>query len=352
MPDPLTELLAAKRVVLIDGATGTHIKDLAKVDRIDLPVTHELLNLQHPDLVRRHYRGYLRAGSDVVLTNSWAANRYALEEALEDAAEETGEVVQPTPDADEVRAINRAAAALLSEAISASGRTAVRAGSVGPTGWIVEAMDDEGPFHDHELAYGDAVSAFVDQIVGLVDGGVDLIWIETQISPREVQAAIDACKIVGERTNRKLPYVVSMVFNRSERTQAEYDVQHFAKDFGLGADRPVALGLNCGYGPDVVLELIAANRDSWSGTPPLLVKANCGPPRRVGHNFEPSGLTPRQMGRYAQLAADYGARLIGACCGSLPEHVEAMRSALHGYTPSDPPSPTKIKDEIEKGDWR
>ncbi|MBB5867853.1 5-methyltetrahydrofolate--homocysteine methyltransferase [Allocatelliglobosispora scoriae] len=336
MSDPLTKMLGSKRTLLADGATGTHIREIAKQEAIELPAAQELLNLERPELVRRHHRAYLQAGSEIVLTNSWAANRYALAD----------EHVHLSPD--EIYQVNRAAALLLKEEIAAAG-PAVCAGSVGPTGWLVASPVEDGhPYHGHEISYADAVSAFADQIRGLVDGGVEVIWIETQIGPHEARAAIEASNLVGAAVGRVLPFVVSMVFNRHERTQEEYDLAHFADEFGRGADRPAAFGINCGHGPEVALELVARNPEFWQGAAPLLLKPNCGSPLHVGGRFQPKGLSPGQMGRYAQLASDYGVSIVGACCGSTPAHIEAMRDALQGYSPGPPLPASRIHADIER----
>lgn len=335
MSDQLQSMFANRRIVLADGATGTHILHLAAQHGIALPATQELLNLECPDLVRRHHRAYLRAGSDILLTNSWAANKYALEDA--------GICLT----CDQIHELNSSAARLLKEEAASAGREVVCAGSVGPTGWVVAAPDDDAPLHAHELAYKEAVSVFLDQMCGLLKGGVDIIWIESQISAHEANAAIAALAAAIDQTQRSCPYAIAMVFNRHERTQAEYDLAHFVEEFGRRDDAPVAFGMNCGYGPEIALELVAKNRAILNGTPPLLLKANCGSPRREGNRFIPSGLSPKQMGRYAQLASDYGVKIVGACCGSLPEHIAAMRSALDAYAPNQPLSASQIHAALQ-----
>ena len=342
MSDRLSELLATGRPVLADGATHTHIRRAAERHGIPLPPVFELLNIEHPKLVREHYRGYLEVGTDVLLTHSWAANRYALADAHQ-APVPAGQVVE----------INRAAAHLLREEIAQVRPGAVAAGSVGPTGWIVADRDQDGPLHDDvEISYHDAVAAFEEQISALIAGGVDVIWLETHISPTEVRAAIDGWRRALAGAGRPVPYIVSMVFNRSEQTQAQYDLHNFAAEFGRGPDGPAAFGINCGYGPQVTLEQLARNPECWVDRAPLVVKANAGPPLPNGPVYSPQAMTPSQLGRYAQLAVDYGARIIGACCGSTPEHIAGIRDALASYQPKPPRPASLISDELAHADRR
>ncbi|MEP3476411.1 MAG: homocysteine S-methyltransferase family protein [Hyphomicrobiales bacterium] len=335
--DLFKNLLEKNKIILADGATGTNILKLAKEQNINLPAAIELLNLETPDLVSAHHLAYINAGSDVLLTNTWAANKYA----LQDRGVEKN--------SDQIRQLNREAAQLLNKEISKAQRVIVCAGSVGPTDYIVAEPDDKEP-SDIDLgyiAYTEAVSVFTDQIIGLLEGGVDVIWIESQINPHEVHAAIDALRIAIKETSLHVPFVVSMVFNPNEQTQTSYDLEHFAKDFGHGDYKPIAFGVNCGFGPEIALENIINNKELWEGAPPLLVKANWGSPRLVtdekGSEFKPLGLSSEQVISYAQIAFDCGIKIVGGCCGSLPDDIAAMRSALDVYTPKDPPPISEIQ---------
>ena len=331
----LEEMLKEKRAILADGATGTNIRDLAEREQISLPPAVELLNSENPELVRLHHRAYIEAGCDILLTNSWGANKYALAECNVEL------------NSDAIREINRLAAQLLKEEISSVDRDVVCAGSVGPTGKIVADPEDHGPFKHWDLAYNEAVSAFQHQITGLLEGGVDVIWIESQINPHEVRAAVEALRVANKERNSQVPFVVSMVFPLSERTQAGYDLEHYIQDFGHGEAGPLAFGLNCGFGPKVALEVIARNKELWNDVFPILVKANCGCPRFEGKSFVPEGLSPEQMGRYAKLALDLGVKIVGGCCGSLPHHIRAMRETLNSYTLSPPPRSSEIATIID-----
>lgn len=341
MSDRLSELLATGRPVLADGATHTHIRRIAEQRGIQLPNVFELLNIEQAGLVREHYRRYLQVGTDVLLTHSWGANRYALSDAF-------GVAARP----DQVFDINRAAAHLLCEAIAEVRPAAVAAGSVGPTHWIVASQEESDHLHDHEIPFEDAVSAYEEQISALIAGGVDAIWFETHISPSEAHAAIDGWRRATRSAGRSVPYLISMVFNKNERTQAQYDLHHFAEEFGRGPDGPAAFGINCGFGPDVTLDQVGRNPECWVGRAPLLVKANAGPPMPNGPVYSPQAMTPHQLGRYAQLAVDYGARIIGVCCGSAPEHIAGIRDALADYEPAPPLPVRRIAKELENAERR
>jgi methionine synthase I (cobalamin-dependent) len=332
--DLLATLMQKRRTILTDGATATDIMSVAEKRRIELPAALEMLNFDKADLVREHHRAYIDAGSEIVLTNSWAANQYALQDFGVNLSR------------DEIRELNRVAARILREAADGSD-SVVCAGSVGPTEWVVlDPADRALNLHRHEIRFDEAVAAYVDQVSGLVAGGVDVVWIETQVSKHEADAAVEACRQVAQQMGQKISFAVTMVFNRNERTHHGYDVEHFADDFGRHCPELTTFGFNCGHGPEVALEIIARHPAFWRNTAPMTVKANCGSPFHIEGRFEAIGLTPAQMGRYAQLACDYGVKIVGACCGSSPTHIRAMRDALDGYTPGKLLSPDRIHAEI------
>jgi 5-methyltetrahydrofolate--homocysteine methyltransferase len=308
MTDKLREMLATRDWILADGATGTNLFALG-LEHGDAP---EGWNLDRPEKVTAHYRSFLDAGSDLVLTNSFGgtANRLKLH-GLDDRVFE----------------INAAAARLLREAIAESGREAICAGDVGPTGDLFQPV---GP-----LSHEDGVAAFRAQIEGLKAGGADLVWIETMSSEEEYLAALEAGAAVG------LPAVGTMSFDTNGRTMMGVTPSGLARLAHGCAHPPAAWGGNCGTGaPDLLIGLLSAEGEIGPGDV-IVTKANCGIPEYVDGAIRYSG-TRELMADYACLARDLGARIIGGCCGTTPAHVRAMREALE----SRPRGPRPTAEEI------
>jgi 5-methyltetrahydrofolate--homocysteine methyltransferase len=302
--DPLSRLLAARAWLLADGATGTTLHAMG-LGAVDAP---ELLNASAPASVRALYGAAIDAGSDVFLTNSFGGNAARLR--LHEAGRR-------------VRALNRAAARLAREAADRAGRTVVVAGSIGPTGAIVEAEGD--------LAPGLAAEMFAEQAAALVEGGADILWIETISGREELLAAASAVAAAGR------PWCCTMSFDAGGHSMGGLTPAGFV-DLVAGLPvRPLAIGANCGVGAadlvGVVLEIAAAAPDM-----PIIAKANAGVPKRARDGVVYDG-TPALMADYARLARNAGARIVGGCCGTTPAHLAAMRAAL-ADTPRGP-APTR-----------
>ena len=311
MPNILIERLAEKGWLLADGATGTNLFARG-LQHGDAP---EIWNIEHPEKVRDHYRSFIDAGSDIVLTNTFGgtANRLKLHGAD-----------------DRVHEINKASAELLAAEIADSGRDVICAGSVGPTGDLFEPI---GP-----LSIADGVTAFEAQMAGLRDGGAQVLWIETMSSEDEVRAALTAAENVG------LPAVCTLSFDTNGRTMMGISPEHFVAMVHKGDVHPIAFGGNCGTGaPDLLAGLISV-RGMLRPDDIVITKANCGIPEFKDGEICYSG-TEEIMAQYAIFARDAGAKIIGGCCGTTPDHVRAMRRALETTPPGEPPT---IHDIVEK----
>lgn len=306
----LADLLAAGRILLADGATGTNYFKMG----LAAGEAPELWNVDAPDKVASLHRRFVAAGADIVLTNTFGANRHRL--ALHGAEARVGELA-------------RAAAAIARSVADAAGRPVVVAGSVGPTGSLFEPL---GP-----LTEADAVETFGEQIEALRDGGADVAWIETMSAPEEVRAAAAAAIAAG------MPYVATCSFDTAGRTMMGLAPGDYPAVFDGVAPPPVAIGANCGVGAsDLLVSVLAMT----AGTAvPVVAKGNCGVPRFHGTEVVYSG-TPELMGRYATLAADAGAAIVGGCCGTTPEHLAAMRAALDTRAPGDRPTVARITEVI------
>ena len=305
----LEKLLAERDVLLADGATGTNMFALG------LPAGHapEDWNIAEPDKVRALYRGFVEAGSDIILTNSFGGTAFRLKlHNLQDRVVE----------------LNQAAATLAREVVAEVTRPVVVAGSVGPTGELLVPLGS--------MTYDDAVAAFTEQITGLKAGGADVAWIETMSAPEEMQAAAEAAISVG------LPYVYTASFDTAGRTMMGLPPANLATVTASLAEAPVAFGANCGVGAS---DLLLAIRDMPTGDHAVVAKANCGIPQIRGDSVVYTG-TPELMADYARLAMDCGVRIIGGCCGTTPEHVRAMRDAIDSHARGPRPEMEQIIDRL------
>jgi 5-methyltetrahydrofolate--homocysteine methyltransferase len=298
----LQTLLAEGRPLLADGATGTNLFAMGLTSG-DSP---ELWNATHADRTQSLHRAFVDAGSDIILTNSFGANRRRL--MLHGLKART-------------RELNRLAAQNARKVADSSGRPVVVAGSVGPTGDLIAPL---GPLSEDE-----AVDVFVEQIEGLREGGADVAWIETMSAAEEIRASALAAAKCG------MPYTITASFDTAGRTMMGVAPAAFSALVEAFDPAPIAYGANCGVGASDLLAAILA----MSGVrpdAPLIAKANAGVPQWQGAHIHYSG-TPELMATYAGLAVDCGARIIGGCCGNTPAHVAAMRRGLDAHEPSARP---------------
>ncbi|MEL7131275.1 MAG: betaine--homocysteine S-methyltransferase [Pseudomonadota bacterium] len=293
MSDPLTDLLAEKGTLLADGATGTNLFAMGLMSG-DAP---ELWNEDEPAKVRALYQGAVDAGSDLFLTNSFGANASRLK--LHDAGHRAFE-------------LSKSAAEIGREVADAADHTVLVAGSVGPTGEIMEPVGS--------LTHADAVEMFHETAAGLKAGGADIGWLETISAPEEYAAAAQGFALA------ELPWVGTMSFDTAGRTMMGVtSTDMVALVAGLDFP-PVAFGANCGTGASDLLRTVLGF--AATGTElPIVAKGNAGIPKYHNGHIHYDG-TPALMADYAALARDCGARIIGGCCGTTPAHLTQMREAL------------------------
>lgn len=286
-------LLSEEGILVADGGMGTSLFALG----MPPGACPELLNVECPEMVIDAHSGFLEAGCDIILTNTFGANRRRL--ALHGLQ-------------DRVAELNVAAAALLRRLAGQTGRPVAVAGSVGPTGDLLAPL---GP-----LEHDTAVEVFGEQIDALVQGGVDVVWIETMSSMEELQAAYEAAR------SFPTPVVATMSFDTHGRTMMGFRPDQLAAWSREQPVLPAAVGANCGVGAGDVVLAVSELAEADPGTA-IVAKANCGLPAYTeGHLAYPHG--PETMDAYADLAIRAGARLIGACCGSGPGHIAAIRDAV------------------------
>jgi 5-methyltetrahydrofolate--homocysteine methyltransferase len=306
-----TEALASRPWLLADGATGTNYFDMGLVSG-DAP---EMWNFDQPEKVRKLHRGFIEAGADIVLTNSFGGNCHRLK--LHNAQKR-------------VREINMAAAKNARAEADHAGRPVYVAGSIGPTGEIFQPVGT--------LSHVEGVAAFAEQAMALKEGGVDVLWIETMSSEEELRAAVEGAAKAG------LPIVTTMSFDTNGRTMMGITPKAFGALAASLSTQPAAIGANCGTGAS---ELIATVLGITEARPDAAVvaKGNCGIPQYADGHIHYSG-TPELMADYARIALDAGAKIIGGCCGTSPAHLAAMRKSLETYTRGERPSVELIEQRL------
>lgn len=311
MTNALSRLLREREWLLLDGATGTNLF-AAGLESGQAP---ELWNVDHPDRIRSLHRGFIEAGSDLVLTNSFGGSRYRLKLHNADMR---------------VHELNVAAARLARGCAEEFDRPVIVAGSVGPTGEILEPVGS--------LSHADAVAAFEEQIGALIEGGADVIWAETMSSEEEFRAVTEAA------ANLDAPLCATLSFDTAGRTMMGVTSEAYAGIAAAQATPPIAIGANCGTGaPDLLRTVMGITRAAPEAV--VIAKANAGIPKYSDGHIHYDG-TPELMAEYARLALDAGARLIGGCCGTMPEHVRAMRAALEAHVPGPRPSLDDIRIRV------
>jgi methionine synthase / methylenetetrahydrofolate reductase(NADPH) len=275
---------------LCDGAMGT----LLYANGVFINRCYDELNLSQPDLIRGIHHDYLQAGAEIVETNTFGANAFRL--ARHSIA-------------DKVRDINRAGARLAREA--AKSFDVWVAGSVGPLGTRIEPLG--------KTSFEEARQAFREQIAALAEGGVDLLMLETFGYLEELHQAMLAAKDVGA----KLPLVVQVTIDEDGNCLDGSDPETFTPRLeDWGAD---VIGCNCSVGPVAMLGAIERVRAVTSL--PLSAQPNAGIPRSVeGRNIYLC--SPEYMASYARKFVAAGARVVGGCCGTTPDHIRVMKAAL------------------------
>ena len=284
----LRDMLSGNRVHVMDGAMGTMLYSRG----VFLNVCYDELNATHPDLVEEVHEQYIRAGAEIIETNTFGANPWKLSShGLDDRTEE----------------LNARAAAIAVRA--ASGRAAV-AGAIGPLGIRLEPL---GP-----TSLEEARDHFGRQVDGLLEGGVDGFVLETFSSLVELEQAFRAV-----RSRSDLPVIAQVTVGEDLLTEYGTSAEQVARSAEeWGAD---AVGLNCSVGPAVIVDGLEQMAEVTRL--PLSSVPNAGLPRQVGER-RIYVTEPGYMGQYARKAINAGARIVGGCCGTTPEHIRSIREVV------------------------
>jgi len=313
MSDCLRELLKTRPYLLADGATGTNLFAMG-LQTGDSP---ELWNVDYPERIAENYNSFINAGSDIILTNTFGGSCFRLK--LHDAQ-------------DRVIELNTAGAKIARECADAADHTVLVAGSMGPTGELMEPMG--------ALTTEAAIAAFAEQAQALAAGGADILWVETMSSIEEVEAAL-----AGAATT-DLPTVCTISFDINGRSMMGVTPADLVKLYETSENAPVACGSNCGVGAsELVVAILNMGNASDKEENIYIAKANCGIPEYVEGKIHYNG-TPEIMADYTRMAIDSGAKIIGGCCGTTPDHIRAMRDALDSHIKGQKPTVNEVEARL------
>lgn len=307
MSDALSRLLEIRDWILADGATGTSLFNMG-LSSGDAP---ELWNVGEPAKIKALYQSAVSAGSDLFLTNSFGGNAARLK--LHNAAHRAHE-------------LSRIAAEIGRDVADAAGRPVIVAGSMGPTGEIMAPIGEL----THELA----VEIFHEQAEGLKAGGADVLWGETISAAEEYRAIAEAAHLA------EMPWCGTMSFDTAGRTMMGLTSTALVTLVEDLPSPPLGFGANCGVGAADLLRTVLGF--AATGTErPIIAKGNAGIPKYHDGHIHYDG-TPDLMADYAVLARNCGARIIGGCCGTTPDHLRKMRERLETEPVSAPPALDEI----------
>ncbi|WP_416830914.1 MAG: homocysteine S-methyltransferase family protein [Erythrobacter sp.] len=322
---------AQERVLIFDGAFGTQIQErkLSEQDYagdLGLPAdqkgNNDILALTRPDVIEEITRSYLDAGSDVISTNTFSANRIS---QADYAAE------------DQVAAINiasgRIARALADEYAAKDGRPRFVSGAIGPTNKTLSLSPDvEDPGY-REIDFDELTAVYKEQAAALVEGGVDFILIETVFDTLNAKAGIMAVKQLEAELGREVPVMISMTLtDLSGRNLSGHTVEAFW--YAVRHAKPVTIGLNCSFGADQLrphIQSLSAIADTL-----LMAYPNAGLPNELGEYDELPDTTAFLVRQWAEKGQ---ANILGGCCGSSPAHIKAIAEAVTGLPPRAIPTP-------------
>ena len=298
--EAMLERLRAGEVLLADGATGTMLQSMG----LEPGEAPETWLLEQPDKIRALHRGYVEAGSDLILTCTFGGSRFRLE----------GHGL-----GDRVREINRRAGELAREvADSARDRRVFVGGDMGPTGQLLAPL---GPLTEEE-----AVEAYAEQARGLAEGGVDFLLIETMSDLGEAKAALEGARRASDPSagsGQGLPIFCTFSFDSHGRTMMGIRPAQAAREI---APLVEGLGANCGRDPAEYPDFVRIMR-AEAPDAILWAKPNAGLPHLDGDQVIYDA-DPAYMADIAVQLHEAGAQVIGGCCGSGPAHIRAMAQAL------------------------
>jgi 5-methyltetrahydrofolate--homocysteine methyltransferase len=322
---------ARDRILLTDGAFGTEIQncglqeadyrgalDLAR----DQKGNNDILAITRPDIVDSITRAYLAAGSDIVSTNTFSANRisqadYGAEHLVRDINLASGRIARAAADEFEAR----------------DGKPRFVAGAIGPTNKTLSLSPDVNDPGFREIDFDGLKDVYREQCEGLLDGGVDFILIETVFDTLNAKAGIMAGIEAGQALGRDVPLMISMtITDLSGRNLSGHTVEAFWH--AVRHARPVTIGLNCSFGAQQLrphVQTLAQTADAL-----VMIYPNAGLPNELGQYDETPDQTAGFVGEWAKQGM---VNILGGCCGSTPAHIAAMSRMAEGMAPRKLPEP-------------
>ena len=329
----MLENLLSEKILLLDGAMGTMIQRarLAEEDfrgerfrgwERELRGNNDLLSLTQPRLVRDIHWQYLEAGADILETNTFNSTCVALADYGMEAL---------------ARELNRAAAGIARQVVSEwrarTGEPRLVAGVLGPTNKTASISPDVNDPGFRAIDFDQLVAAYAEAMDGLMDGGVDLVLVETVFDTLNAKAALFAIEQAFEARGVRLPVIVSgTITDASGRTLSGQTAEAFYNS--VRHARPLALGLNCALGAKELrpyVEELAGLAEM-----PVSCHPNAGLPNAFGEYEDTPDSMAREIGEWAR---NGWINLAGGCCGTTPEHIRAMAEALRGVAPRAPKRP-------------
>jgi 5-methyltetrahydrofolate--homocysteine methyltransferase len=326
----MIEDLLRQRILILDGAMGTMVqrRKLTEADHrgerfaahpIDLRGDTDILCLTRPDVVSAIHDEYLQAGADIIETNTFNATRIVQAEYhLQDLAHE----------------INVAAARLArarADAHATADRPRFVAGSIGPLNRMLSMSPRVNEPAYRAVTFDEVRAAYAEQVRGLLDGGVDLLLVETIFDTLNSKACLVAIEEIFEERGRRWPVMVSVtITDRSGRTLSGQTLDAFVAS--VSHVRPLTLGLNCALGAAEMRPYVA----ELAGLTPAFVSCypNAGLPNAMGEYDEQPETTAGLLGELARAGL---VNVVGGCCGTTPDHVRAIAAAVAGVAPRRPP---------------
>ena len=294
------QALGLGRPLLLDGAMGT----MLQASGMPAGATPEEFCMENSDTLRSIHKAYLDAGVDLLTSCTFGGNIYKLPRSLD------------------VFSFNRRMVEIAKEAAAQAGRPVFVAGNVGPTGHFAKPL---GPVEPRDL-----IAAFALQIRGLVAGGADLIFIETQFDLAEARAAVAAA-----RQECDLPVMVSMTFEQGVSLTGSTPTIFAETMQNMGVD---VVGTNCSLGPDQMLPVVQELLNACAC--PVMAEPNAGLPE-LRDNVTVFPLGPEDFAQKTAPFAHMGARVLGGCCGTTPAHLAALAQAVRGVENITPPPVTR-----------
>lgn len=321
---------AQQRILVIDGAMGTSIQSyrLGEAEyrgerfadwKSDLKGNNDLLTLTRPDVIREIHEDFLKAGADIIETNSFSSTWIAQADyGLEEIAFE----------------LNREGARLAracADALSTPEKPRFVAGAFGPTNRTASVSPDVNDPGYRNTDFNELRQAYLEQARGLVEGGVDILLVETIFDSLNAKAALFACLELFDEIGEKLPIIVSgTITDAAGRNLSGQTIE--ALWYSVRHVRPFAMGINCAFGADRMRSHIA----DLSRSVDTLISAypNAGLPNEMGEYDEPPAVTAEQLGEWARSGL---LNIVGGCCGTTPAHIAAIAEAVAPYPPRSVP---------------